>query len=558
MGRASTMSMVAMSMVAPPVSSRDEDHELVAAVRAGDDRAFEVLYERYRERITGFVNGYVKDHARAEDVTQEVFFSASRRMRASEGAIAFRPWIYEIARNACIDQFRRSSSRVQELSFDEQQEGLGIAEGTRLVAPEDGPEEAAGQAERLNDLYGALGDLSESHHRILVLRELEGRSYQEIGERMGISKAGVESTLFRARKRLCEQYDDIATGRRCVRVCTTVALAAETATELRAREQRSVGRHLSHCGSCRAFVHSAGVEVDVPERSWLAERLRILFPLPAFMRRGSSGHGGELSARLGTALGPQAEPLANGAAKIATAAAALAVAVLGTGVVAHQSGGRDRSPGGSTAAAGPAAALRPAVPGGFAPKGGTRAPSGAASATAGPRRSTTSTNGASPSRARTKTRAKKDRAGGSSAGGSSSTSRAGKAPGGGDSSAGGGSSNRSSAGGAGDTVRRTGQNVGGAVENAGQGAGGAVRDTGQSVGGAVQQTGQSVGQTVGAVSPAAGNTVTGTTQTAGGAVSGATQTAGGAVSGATQTAGGAVSGATGAAGGAVGGLTGGG
>lgn len=234
MGPASTM-----SMVAPAVSSRDEDHELVAAVRAGDDRAFEVLYERYRERITGFVNGYVKDHARAEDGTQEVFFSASRRMRASEAAIAFRPWIYEIARNACIDQFRRSSSRVQELSFDEQQEALGIAAGTRLVAPEDGPEEAAGQAERLKDLYGALGDLSESHHRILVLRELEGRSYQEIGERMGISKAGVESTLFRARKRLGEQYDDVATGRRCVRVCTPVALAAETATE---RGRRRTGQ----------------------------------------------------------------------------------------------------------------------------------------------------------------------------------------------------------------------------------------------------------------------------------------------------------------------------
>ena len=283
MSRASTVS----TLTAAPVTPAADDRALVARVRDGNDRAFEVLYDRYGSRIAAFVYGYVNDHARTEDVTQEVFFSALRRMRATEQAIDFRPWIHEIARNACIDQFRRSSSRAQELSFDER-EGLAPADRARLVAAEDGPEDAADHAERLNDLYGALGDLSESHHRILVLRELEGRSYQEIGERMGMSKAGVESTLFRARKRLGEQYDDIATGRRCVRVCATVALAAETATELRAREQRSVGRHLSHCGSCRAFVHSAGVEVDVPERSWLAERLRILFPLPAFMRRGSS------------------------------------------------------------------------------------------------------------------------------------------------------------------------------------------------------------------------------------------------------------------------------
>src|SRR5918992_243695 len=84
------------------------DHKLVAQVRRGDDRAFEGLYERYQRRIHAYVFGMVKDHQRAEDVTQEVFVSALRRMRATERPIAFKPWIYEIAKNACIDQFRRS------------------------------------------------------------------------------------------------------------------------------------------------------------------------------------------------------------------------------------------------------------------------------------------------------------------------------------------------------------------------------------------------------------------------------------------------------------------
>src|SRR5688500_16934047 len=94
----------ASRMVAEP----GDDHRLVAAVRRGDDRAFEALYARYQRRIQAYIMGMVKDHGRAEDITQEVFVSALRRMRETERPIAFKPWIYEIAKNACIDQFRRS------------------------------------------------------------------------------------------------------------------------------------------------------------------------------------------------------------------------------------------------------------------------------------------------------------------------------------------------------------------------------------------------------------------------------------------------------------------
>ena len=85
--------------------------QLVAAVRAGDDRAFEALYQRYHRRIAAYIYGMVHDHARAEDIAQDVFVSALRRMRETDRPIAFKPWIYEIAKNACIDQFRRSRAR---------------------------------------------------------------------------------------------------------------------------------------------------------------------------------------------------------------------------------------------------------------------------------------------------------------------------------------------------------------------------------------------------------------------------------------------------------------
>ncbi len=121
----------------------------------------------------------VKDHQRAEDVTQEVFLSALRRMRATDREIVFKPWIYEIAKNACIDQFRRAR-RTDEVSYDADGDDGGVAP---LVSGRPGPAEAVESRRQLDDLCGAFGGLSDSHHQILVLRELEGRSYEEIGER---------------------------------------------------------------------------------------------------------------------------------------------------------------------------------------------------------------------------------------------------------------------------------------------------------------------------------------------------------------------------------------
>jgi RNA polymerase sigma factor (sigma-70 family) len=93
------------------------DCALVEAVRAGDDAAFEELYRRYHSRIASFVRSMLHDEGRAEDVAQEAFLSALRRMRATDAEINFKPWIYQIARNAAIDSYRRTSHAV-EVSMD--------------------------------------------------------------------------------------------------------------------------------------------------------------------------------------------------------------------------------------------------------------------------------------------------------------------------------------------------------------------------------------------------------------------------------------------------------
>ena len=306
----------------------------MAATRRGDDAAFEQLYERYRGPISGYVQRMCKDHARAEDITQEVFMSALRRMRETERPIAFKPWVYEIARNACIDQFRRSQ-RGEEISYDTA-EAMPGADHLRLVTRDPSPDDAFDTKQRLDHLCGAFGGLSETHHKVLVLRELEGLSYREIGEQLGMSRPAVESTLFRARRRLTEEYDELVTGRRCVRVQSIIAGAAEGM--LGVRDRRRLARHLSYCQPCRRHARMLGVEA--PSRTSIAAKVGALFPLPFLRRRGLDGTGsgapaaGQASGALAqwtASAGVVAEPLTNWA-KAAVTVAAVAIAGVGAGV----------------------------------------------------------------------------------------------------------------------------------------------------------------------------------------------------------------------------------
>ena len=316
-------------MVAEPGG---DDHRLVAAVRRGDDRAFELLYERYHRRIHAYVMGMVKDHGRAEDITQEVFVSALRRMRETERPIAFKPWIYEIAKNACIDQFRRSR-RAQEVSL-QADEGLHASDYGKLVGSEPTPDAAVAAKQDLDNLCGAFVGLSDTHHEILVMRELEGLSYREIGERLGMSRPAVESTLFRARRRLSEEYDDLATGARCRRVQGLIETAASS--RLGTREERRLSRHVAHCQPCRREALAAGLDesilthVPLPRRA--ARKIAGLLPFPLFGRsRGGDGPGW-------TAQLPMlSDQLSGGWGKLAAAAAVVVAGVGASGVGTHVS-----------------------------------------------------------------------------------------------------------------------------------------------------------------------------------------------------------------------------
>ncbi|MFZ0972050.1 MAG: sigma-70 family RNA polymerase sigma factor, partial [Solirubrobacteraceae bacterium] len=235
------------------------------AVRRGEDSAFEQLFARYRTRIWTYSSRILGDADRAEDVTQEVFISVLRRLRDTERPIAFKPWIYQIAKNACIDELRRTR-RSQEVPFDLEGDGEDGSEVRFPTAP--GADVAIESKQRLDDLQGAFRGVSDLHRRMLVLRELEGLSYSEIGKRLGMSRPVVESTLFRARRRLAEEYEELISGRRCDRTRAVIdAWEGRKLRRLGARETRQLSRHLSHCRPCRrhaVLARGAGALVHAP------------------------------------------------------------------------------------------------------------------------------------------------------------------------------------------------------------------------------------------------------------------------------------------------------
>jgi RNA polymerase sigma-70 factor (ECF subfamily) len=175
-----------------------DDAELVASARAGDPDAFATLVGRYEKRIVRLVRGMVPE-SDAEDVTQEAFLKAYRKLDGFDSRSQFYTWLYRIAANTAMD-WRKKERHRRHAPLPEGPEGEDAT-----LSPGAGPEVAARRRELASRIDAAIAALPDRYHEILVLREVEGLSYEEISARLGMSKGTVESRLFRARERLREK-----------------------------------------------------------------------------------------------------------------------------------------------------------------------------------------------------------------------------------------------------------------------------------------------------------------------------------------------------------------
>ena len=170
-----------------------EDGTLVQETLDGNRMSFQLLVERYQDRLFSLARHYTRNPVDAEDIVQEAFLKAYRRLASFDGRSSFYTWIYRIAVNTVLDVMkRRGRSPVQHV---EDPELVGEARPVACVSPD-----AKLHTEEVGEItHRVLEELPEIFRTVLVLREFEEMSYQAIADMLGISIGTVESRLFRAR-----------------------------------------------------------------------------------------------------------------------------------------------------------------------------------------------------------------------------------------------------------------------------------------------------------------------------------------------------------------------
>jgi len=180
------------------------DHELVEQAKAGDRPAFALLVQRYQKRAFAVAFGMLHNRDDALDVVQDAFVKVHKHIGAFQGNASFYTWLYRIVANLCID-VRRRRGRRPEVAFEETiKADDSVAVGVD-VAPhhnDSNPVDNLTRRELRREMSKALDGLSENHRLILLLREVEGLSYEDLARVLKISKGTVMSRLFHARKNM--------------------------------------------------------------------------------------------------------------------------------------------------------------------------------------------------------------------------------------------------------------------------------------------------------------------------------------------------------------------
>ena len=262
----------------------------VLAHRLRTDRSFERMYKRHVGDVYRYALAVLRQPADAEDVTQTTFLNAYRAFERGERPRNAQNWLIAIAHNVCRQRFRQAQRRPEEVAFDDQ-----IGDG----APDD--ESPSPSAE---DIQRALGHLAFNQRAALVMRELEGRSYAEISEILGISVSAVETLIFRARRALREQLEGTLT---CVEAERAISRRADG--KLTRAERGALRAHLRQCRECERLARSQRAQRT-------AFKALAAVPLPTSL---TSLFGG-------------------GGAAVGTGVAAKAAAVVAAGVVATGAG----------------------------------------------------------------------------------------------------------------------------------------------------------------------------------------------------------------------------
>lgn len=221
--------------VAGPLLRLRTDDQLVALFRAGDEDAFRTIYDRYRQRIFAYTRQMLSgSRADAEDAMQDVFMRAYGALRNNDRPVALKAWLYRVAHNRCIDQLRRPAPPPEEI-FQMSRAPL-----------RDTVEESERRA-NLRQLVADMRELPEQQRSALLMRELDGLSYNELAAALDVTIPAVKSLLVRARMGLVEAVE--ARESACTDIREDVALAHGRGVRVSGRSRR----HMRECRDCSNY-----------------------------------------------------------------------------------------------------------------------------------------------------------------------------------------------------------------------------------------------------------------------------------------------------------------
>ncbi|MEZ5121922.1 MAG: RNA polymerase sigma factor [Solirubrobacterales bacterium] len=223
-----------ISIAAPLLRLRTDD-QLVALFRAGHEDAFQVIFDRYRQRLFAYTRQMLAGSRQdAEDALQDVFLRAYGALRANDRPVSLRAWLYRVAHNRCIDQLRRPVPASADV-FDVSR------------APLKDPLEESQRREDLRRLVEDVRRLPEAQRSALLMREMEGLSYNELAAALDVTVPAVKSLLVRARIGLVEAIEARDTA------CADIRNDLLTSYDKGVRATGKARRHLRDCTGCRAY-----------------------------------------------------------------------------------------------------------------------------------------------------------------------------------------------------------------------------------------------------------------------------------------------------------------
>lgn len=187
-----------------PQSGENESAELVRALRRGDNRAFAQLVRLHQGRIFNLAYNYVKDEEEAKDLTQDIFITVHRSLASLRDEAKFGAWLYQLALNHCRNRYKRLQRRgfFRSSSLDDPDFPLHLAGG-------ESPEALLTQQDQDQLVRQAIAELAPAEKEIILMRDIDGLSYEEIGVILEIPLGTVKSKLNRARLALKNRLEKI-------------------------------------------------------------------------------------------------------------------------------------------------------------------------------------------------------------------------------------------------------------------------------------------------------------------------------------------------------------